>query len=217
MSSLITAAVISTGAAIHNKEQAQNAKERAAKGLDQAQGNAIDAQDEYYDQTRTDWADYRDTGTNALARINSTQGGDYSAFQASPGYQFRMDEGARNAENSFSNRGGGGNAMRAMEDYRQNMASNEFGNWWNRQNQLVNYGAQGTHNTQVAGQNRANNTSNIYMRTGENQAGLTLYGAQQQAEYLNQGLSSLYGGFNAMAGIGSGAGGGNGGFGRPQG
>ena len=199
MSSLVTIAAIGVGAAAHNSAQAQNAKERAARGLDQAQGNAVDAQDAYYNQTRSDWADYRDTGTNALNRLNSVQGGDYSAFKTSPGYQFRVNEGARNAENAFSNRGGGGNAMRALEDYRQNMASNEFGNWWNRQNQMVNYGIQGTHNTQVAGQNRANQNTGIYMRTGENQAGLSLYGAQQQAEYLNQGLSSLYGGFNAMA------------------
>ena len=197
MTAMITAAVVGIaglGGSIHNAAQSQNAKERAAKGIDLAQDNAIQGQNDQYDQTRGDFQPYMDLGLNALERVNSVQDGDYSSFYTSPGYQWRMDEGARNAENSFSNKGGGGNAMRAMEEFRQGLAADEFGAWDARQMNQARLGFGATANVQNAGTNRANQNQNAYMRTGENQAGLTLYGANQQANYLNQGISDAVGG-----------------------
>jgi len=183
--------VVTIGGALIGSKRAGKAADRANAAASESEANALAEQKRQYDTTREDWAPWMQTGEDALGRMNSTQGGDYSAFEASPGYQFRMDEGARNAENSFSNRGGGGNAMRAMEDYRQNMASSEFGNWWNRQSGLAGLGTNATGNVQNAGANAANNSSSAYMRGGENRASIGLYGANQQANYLNQGLGAL--------------------------
>jgi len=191
MSFLVSAAVVGIAGSAYNANAANNARDSAGRIIDASTANANEGQDEYYNTTRADWAPYRETGVDALGRINSIQDGDYSAFEASPGYQWRMDEGRRNSEGAYSSRAGGGNAMRAMEEFRQGLASDEFGNWWNRQNQMVGYGAMGTQNTQVAGQNRANQKSSNFMRTGETQAGLTMYNAKQQAEYVNQGLGEV--------------------------
>lgn len=55
-------------------------------------------------------------------------------FEKDPGYQFRMDEGARAVEGSAAARGGllSGAAAKAMQKYGQGFASNEYGNAYNR-------------------------------------------------------------------------------------
>lgn len=63
------------------------------------------------------------TGTNALDPENR-----YGGFYASPGYQFRFDEGQRgiNANRAASGSLQSGDAMRALTRYGQDYASNEF-------------------------------------------------------------------------------------------
>lgn len=55
----------------------------------------------------------------------------FTGFEASPGYQFRMQEGVNALEGSAAARGGlfSGNTARAITDYGQNVASNEYNNW----------------------------------------------------------------------------------------
>ena len=90
---------------------------------------AIDEARRQYDLTREDFAPWRAGGVDALNQLQDP--GQY--FETSPGYQFRLDEGTRNLENRFSVGGGGGNAMRALAEFGQGFASNEYGNWWNQQ------------------------------------------------------------------------------------
>lgn len=54
--------------------------------------------------------------------------------QNDPGYQFRLQQGLQAVQNSAAARGGllGGNAAKAMNDYAQGSASNEYGNVYNR-------------------------------------------------------------------------------------
>ena len=63
------------------------------------------------------------TGTNALDPENR-----YGGFYASPGYQFRFDEGQRgiNANRAASGSLQSGDALRALTRYGQDYASNEF-------------------------------------------------------------------------------------------
>jgi hypothetical protein len=59
-----------------------------------------------------------------------------------PGYQFRLSEGQKGVERSAAARTGtlSGAATKAMSEYNQNYASNEFGNVFNRLNTLSSLG-----------------------------------------------------------------------------
>lgn len=59
----------------------------------------------------------------------------FSNFTASPGYQWRLDQGQRNLNAGSAARGLGqsGSAIKGAIDYGQNQASAEYGNWFNQQ------------------------------------------------------------------------------------
>lgn len=67
-------------------------------------------------------------------------------FLQSPDYQFRMKEGLDAVQNSAAAGGAGlysGNTLRGITDFASNLASGEYGNWFNRQTGLADrdYGA----------------------------------------------------------------------------
>ena len=149
---------------------------RGAKSAANAQANAsrdaMAVQERIYQQQREDAEPWRQAGMGALGRLNSASTGDMSNFFASPDYNFRRNEGQRDIGNSFAARGGAasGNALRALAEFNSSMASNEYGNWWNRQAGLAGVGQQA--NTQIghAGQNYANQSGNALMQAGDARA-----------------------------------------------
>ncbi len=62
----------------------------------------------------------------------------YQRFQHSPGYQYAVDEAMGQVQRGASARGllESGSVLRDMTDRAQGMAQQDYGNWWNRQNQL---------------------------------------------------------------------------------
>lgn len=186
MSVAVTAAWVGVGASAHQARTAGDDASKARKTTKNWRLRGIEETERQYDQTREDLAPWREAGQNALQRLQ-----DPTAFETSPGYEFRRSEGIRNAENVFSNRSGGGNAMRALNDYNQNMASNEYGNWWNRQAGLAGVGQSATQATGAFGAQAANSMSNQYGGIGDNLASIGLYGNAQQTNALNSGISNL--------------------------
>ena len=116
-----------------------------------------------------------------------------AVFEASPDYQFRRNEGMRGIENSFAARGGAasGNALRALSEYNSNLASGEFGNYFNRQAALAGIGQTATNNTQSAAQNTGANVANLLGQQGQSRASGV---AGQTNAWTNtlQGLLSSY-------------------------
>ena len=198
MTAMITAAVIGVAGGAYNASKARGAQRDAQGNIMDAEARALEENARQYDQTREDWAPWREAGTNALMQLDDPE----ANFQKSPGYQFRLDEGTRNTENLFSVKGGGGNAMRALAEYSQNYASNDYGNWYGRQLSRAGLGTQGTAATQRGGENAANNNTNSIWRSGEDRASLGLYGAREQAGYMNDALGTLMGGVKGYAGAG---------------
>ncbi len=88
-----------------------------------------------FDLTREDFAPFRESGVKALGRLDQLNEGDFSGFFTSPGFEFRRDEGLRGIENRFSASGGSlsGNALRRLTEFNSGLASQEFGNFFNRQ------------------------------------------------------------------------------------
>jgi len=62
----------------------------------------------------------------------------YTRYEQSPGYQYAVDEAMRQVQRGGASRGllESGSVMRDMTDRAQGMAQQDYGNWWNRQNQL---------------------------------------------------------------------------------
>ncbi|VAX07957.1 hypothetical protein MNBD_ALPHA03-1278 [hydrothermal vent metagenome] len=138
-------------------------------------------------------------------------------FKASPGYGFRVNEGEKGVQNylSANKMRLSGAGLKAMEKYRQGTASDEYGNFFNRelagyqqteqdkQNylgrifQMAGFGPQSVNTAATAGANTAsgvagvnsnagNALSNIAMQSGANQANI----AGARANNYNNALQS---------------------------
>lgn len=108
--------------------------------------------------TQAAYQRYEQPGINALGRLDRFASGDQSQFTADPGYQFVRDEGTRDIGNSFAAKGGAfsGNALRALSEFNQGLASQEVGNWWGRNRDLVGIGMTATNNISTARDNNVN-------------------------------------------------------------
>lgn len=121
------------------------------------------------------YARQRLAGDEALSRLQATLlGGDMSGFESSPGYQFRMEQGLQAIDRAAAARGnmGGGAHLRALNEYGQGVASQEYGSYINRLMGLQGIGAQATSES---------------ARTAMGMAGLRSSLLGQQAGYTAQG------------------------------
>lgn len=175
---------ITAGATVIGGAMSSSASRSAANAQQRAADAATAEQARQYDQTRQDQMPWMDAGRNALARLQ-----DPNAFTASPGYGFRLQQGQQAVNANAGARGGlfSGNALRALTDYNQNSASAEYGNWWNQQSGLAGLGQNSVNAVGQAGQNAANNTSNILIGAGDARAS----GIQGQSNAITGTLTGL--------------------------
>jgi len=97
---------------------------------------------------RDDLAPQREAGNKALGGLLSLTGleGDASsqlaALENTPGFQFRLEQGNKNLENSAAARGllSSGSNLKALQDFGQQSASQEFGNEFARLGQIAGLG-----------------------------------------------------------------------------
>ena len=170
-------AVILAGAAVAGAGISAVAGSKAAKAQKQAALSGIEEQRRQYDQTRADFAPYRAAGTGALDMLSRAYGiggqaPDMTAFQASPGYQFRYNEGLRAIDRGAAARGllHSGAGVKAEQRFGEGLASNEFGDWWNRLAGVAGVGQSAAGTTAQAGANAANNITNAYTQAGNARA-----------------------------------------------
>jgi len=133
---------------------------------------------------------------------------DYSQFYKSPDYNFRMTEGLNVVKNNAALGGGlyGGNALRGIEDYGQNLAAGGFQDWVNNQLALAGMGTGATSIAVQGTQQTGNNISNLLTNQGNNRAS----GIINQSNAITGGvndLASIYGQwrggyFNRGTGVG---------------
>lgn len=155
----------------------------AARAQERANQAAIAEQRRQFDITQQNMQPWLAAGRNALGQLSDPA----KNFQTSPGYDFRRTEGQRGIGNSFAARGGAfsGNALRALTEYNQNLASGEFGNWWNQQAGLAGVGQNAANSLANAGQASANNIGSYLVDSGQARASGILGGANA----LSGGLS----------------------------
>jgi hypothetical protein len=139
------------------------ATQRASDAASASAAAQLAEQQRQFDTAREDLAPWREAGQTALGRLDRTSAGDMSAFTASPDYNFRRSEGQRDIGSSFAARGGAasGNALRALSEFNQNLASGEFGQWWNRQAGIAGVGQSAVNSGNALGANYAAATGDI--------------------------------------------------------
>jgi hypothetical protein len=118
---------------------------------------------------------YQKVGTEALDLYRDiVLGGDMSKFFESPGYQFRLGEGLKALEGRGSAMGitQSGAQQKAIQDYAQGLASQEYGNVLGRIGGLAGQGLQAG---QLAGgylSGAGSNIGQMYGQLGQTQAGM---------------------------------------------
>jgi hypothetical protein len=198
--------LIPAAASLIGGKMSSDAASDAAGQANAQNQRGLDLQREMFDEQKRLSEPYRQaglTGQNRLMELLGLGGntgaagyGQYSRdfgmqdFQQDPGYQFRLGEGLKAMGHRAGARGGliSGQTMKGMEDYRQGLASQEYGNAFNRyqtnrQNQLAPLGslmssgqAAAVGQAGQAGQYGAN-ASNMLSQMGVNTGGATLAGS----------------------------------------
>jgi len=158
----------------------------------------------------------RQEAENFVSGGSAGSGGDfeYRGFRATPGYQFRVNEGQRALESSAAARGGlySGRTMEDLTEFGQNIASREYGNYMNRLGGLTDMGVGAAGNQATAGTNYASGMANAYANMGNAGAagaigtgnalmgglntGLGIWQYKNNTNPLSQGTFASQGGFD---------------------
>lgn len=174
-----------------------NASKKAAKTQAEATDRASEVQKEMYDQTRQDlqpWTQAGGQATNSMMNLLGLgSGSSADALQQDPGYQFRLQSGLNGVQSGAAAQGNllSGATQKALNNYAQDTASQEYGNAFNRLMGVSNLG-----------ENAAAQVGNAGTSVAQGIASNTMAGGQASAQgQVAQGnaMSSLIG--NVASGL----------------
>ncbi|MGP5174391.1 hypothetical protein [Psychrobacter immobilis] len=213
---------------------------------------AADISQKQFEQTRKDQMPWLEAGRDALGdlsdrigkntqfddrwggRIESAyQGGqltgglDPNNFQADPSYQFRKQQGMDGLQSSAAAGGSllSGAALKSLNEYNSNLASQEYGNAWQRdqtekQNLMNTLSGNRSQDYQLfsnedtrqynqlanmagVGQTTANSLGTFGAQNAQNQGNAAINGANAQANGLIGSTNAKLGGMSNLLGLGS--------------
>lgn len=207
MAFIAVATVGAAGLGLAGGMMSADASKDAAAMQAAAADRATQLQREIYNQNREDQEPWRKAGAEALSGLgNSDFQRDFTTrdFDVDPGYNFRMAEGQKAIERSAAARGGlnSGANMKALAKYGQGLASEEYGNAYNRFNS--DRDRRFNRLSSVAGIGQTANSANA--QSGQNfanQAGSNMMGAANAQGAASIASSNAWG--NALSGIGNNA------------
>lgn len=119
-------------------------------------------------------------GMGTPAYSGNAQQNAFDTFRNSTGYQFRFGEGMNALNSGYAGAGilQSGDAMRAAQEYGQNFASNEFGNYFNALANQQGIGLSGASALAGVGTNYAGMVTDANNQNAANQANALLYRGQ---------------------------------------
>jgi hypothetical protein len=119
----------------------------------------------------------------------------FDNYRNSTGYQFRLNQGLDAVNSGYAGAGTikSGAAMKAVNDYGQGMASQEFANYLASLGNQQGLGFNAASAQAGVGQNTANSLSNIAMNQGNNLANAALLKSQNTGNALNS-IAGIAGG-----------------------
>ena len=211
---MVAAAVVgglaTAGSAAYSANQAKKgakaqveAGDRASALEQQSADKQLALQREIWEKQQADYKPYLEQGQygiNTLGALMRPNADTSAILKNDPSYQFRLKQGQQALDRSSAARGMGysGAQMKAAQDYGQNMASTEFGNYYNRLAGLAQGGQQAAGSMAQAGGQYANNASNTFGNLSNaqtsilgQQANARASGYAGQANAINGGLNSL--------------------------
>lgn len=199
------ASLVGAGVQYASGKKAAKAQKQGAELQAQQAADQIAEERRQFDLTRADYAPYRETGTKALGSLSSLYGlngpkassAAMSAFSASPGYQFRVNEGTKAIERSAAARGmlGSGATMKSIGRYVSDYSSDEYNSYANRLAALAGVGQTATAGTAAAGEAAVSGMGAA--RTQAGQAAVNA-GNARASSYANTG-SAITGTVNNLA------------------
>lgn len=141
----------------------------------------------------------------AWANANKRGGRRFGGFEASPGYQFRLDAGNDSINALAGARGGlmSGRTMQDLAKFNQGMASEEYGNYFARLSGLSGQGLNAASGQATAATNAAQGVSNALAGMGNAQAA----GAIGVGNAINNGINNGLGMWQYQKAMGGGNGG----------
>lgn len=181
---------------------------------------------DYYNKNLALLQPYMATGTQALDTLNkaTAPGGDLnrrfgaSDFQADPGYAFRLQQGQQAIERSAAARTGAvnGGTLKDLDSYSQGLASQEYGNAFDRfrtqnndifsrLNSLAGLGSNATNAAVGAGNLTGTQTSNNITEGAARQSTNDLAGLGLQGDAITGGANARASGYVGQANATSGA------------
>lgn len=170
----------------------QQAQDQTSKSFGEAKG---------YQQP---WQNF---GQTALADYQKWRS-DPNNITSDPSYLWRRNQGQEAVENSAAARGGAlsGNALRAIADYGQNAASQEYGSEFARRMQELGIGQSASNNLSTLATGEGNALANLLTGRGNSWFNKTLQTAQEYRQAEQQ-LNDTIQSWMKMSGGGGGGGG----------
>ena len=151
------AAIVSGASNIIGGIAGANAAENAAETQAAAADRATALQREMYEKALELNRPYYEAGVNALGKLTRGE------ILPEPGYAFRLGEGMKALERVQAARGNmlSGGALKAGQRYAQDLASQEYGNAYNRLANIAGLGQTATTQAGTAGQNYASQAGEL--------------------------------------------------------
>tara|TARA_R110000868_G_scaffold240485_2_gene494949 strand:- start:53 stop:820 length:768 start_codon:yes stop_codon:yes gene_type:complete len=219
-SAIAASAVVGAGASIYSSSKAADAQKAGIAASADAQQKMFDKQVELQEPFRQGGITAQNRlltvlglrpaeGAGVTVDPNSPDFGKYAGdfgmkdFQADPGYGFRLSEGMKGLQNSAAARGllSSGSTLKGITDYSQGMASQEYGNAYNRYQTNRANQLNPLQSVMGSGQTSANTLTNAAGQLGQGlgQAAAAT-GAANASSYINSGNAlnnALSGGVNS--------------------
>lgn len=188
---MVAAAVIAGGASIVGGAMSASASKKAAKTQAASADKASQIQQENFEQTRKDLTPYKQAGDTSLKQLMGQMGSngyfnqayDGQDIYSDPSYQFRLQQGQDAIQSSAAAQGGllSGATLKALQNYGQESASQEYGNAYNRFNADQTNRYNRLSNLVGVGQNAAAQVGNAGAQTSQAIANNTMAGANSIA------------------------------------
>lgn len=175
---------LAVGSYIYGEQEKKKGAKKAAKAQIKGINAAKKDLNTGYDKAQTYQDPYLQAGKQTIGQLSTglMDGGDFNRnftaadFEVDPGYQFRQDQGQKAVERSAAARGGAlsGAAIKASNEYGQNLASQEYQSAYQRYNNDLNSRFNRLSSVAGMGQRAADNSSNIETGRGTDLGNLSI-------------------------------------------